>query len=87
MSAPSPRDDRRAPIAAGLILAAVALLFVVSPRIVAWADGSTPGLGIYVGFALAALMMGGFVGVFWLRGRSARDGDAEQDGDAERGER
>ena len=73
MSDKPPTEDRRAPIAAGLILAAVALIFVVSPRIVAWADGTTPGLGIYVGFALAALMMGGFVGVFWLRGRAGRD--------------
>ena len=66
--------ERSAPIAAGLILAAVALGFVLAPRVVAWADGVWFGSGIYVGALLAALLMLGFVGVFWLRARSRRGG-------------
>ena len=68
---PSPRVPSEA-IAAGLILAAVALGFAVAPRIVAWADGIAPGLGFWVGIVLAVVLCGGFVGVFWLRGRARR---------------
>ena len=62
--------DRSAPIAAGLILAGVALVFALGPRIVAWADGDTPGAGIWAGALWAMLLVGGFVAVFWFRGRS-----------------
>ena len=61
-----------APIAAGLILAAVALGFVLAPRIVAWADGVSPGLGFPAALVMFALLGGGFVAVFWLRGRARR---------------
>ena len=64
--------DRSAPIAAGLILAAVALAFVLAPRAVAWADGVRPGLGFPMAVVLFALIGGGFIGVFWLRGRARR---------------
>lgn len=64
--------DRQAPIAAGLILAAVALGFAVAPRIVAWADGISPGLGFPAAVVLAVVLGGGFVAVFWLRGRARR---------------
>lgn len=64
--------DRSAPLAAGLILVAVALGFAVAPTIVAWADGIRPGLGFPAAVVLAVLLGGGFVAVFWLRGRSRR---------------
>ena len=67
-------SDRAAPIAAGLILAALALGFAFAPRIVAWADGVSPGLGFPAAVVLAILLGGGFVAVFWLRGRARRDG-------------
>ena len=67
----SPRVPPEA-IAAGLILAAVALGFAVAPSIVAWADGVSPGLGFWVGLLLAIALGGGFIGVFWLRGRARR---------------
>lgn len=70
------RDDRNegrgAALAAGLILAALALAFVMAPRIVAWADGVSPGLGFPMAVALFIAMGGGFVAVFWLRGRARR---------------
>ena len=64
--------DRRAPIAAGLILAALALGFAAAPTLVAWADGVRPGLGFPAAIVLAILLGGGFVAVFWLRGRARR---------------
>ena len=64
--------DRRAPVAAGLILAAVALGFAFAPSVVAWADGIRPGLGFPAAVVLAILLGGGFVAVFWLRGRAKR---------------
>ena len=72
--APPPSGPRVPPeaIAAGLILAAVALGFAVAPRIVAWADGVSPGLGFWAAVALAVALGGGFIGVFWLRGRARR---------------
>ena len=75
-----PRGDERgdggkgAPVAAGLILAALALGFALAPTIVAWADGVSPGLGFPAAIVLAVLLGGGFVAVFWLRGRSRRQG-------------
>ena len=69
---PDPSGNGRAALAAGLILAAVALGFAFAPRIVAWADGTSPGAGIWVGGALAVVLIGGFVGVFALRARSRR---------------
>ena len=64
--------DRSAPVAAGLILAAVALGFAFAPTVVAWADGIRPGLGFPAAVVLAVLLGGGFVAVFWLRGRARR---------------
>ena len=69
---PETTPDRSAPIAAGLILAAVALAFVLAPRAVAWADGVRPGFGFPMAVVLFALIGGGFIGVFWLRGRARR---------------
>ena len=68
---PSPRIPSEA-IAAGLILAAVALAFAVAPSVVAWADGIRPGLGFWAAVAMSVVIGGGFIGVFWLRGRSRR---------------
>ena len=65
-------------IAAGVILAAVALGFAVAPRIVAWADGISPGAGFWVAMLLAAILGGGFIGVFWLRGRARRKADQRE---------
>ena len=64
--------ERGAPIAAALILVAVALGFALAPRAVAWADGVRPGLGFPMAVVLAILLGGGFVAVFWLRGRARR---------------
>ena len=64
--------DGRAALAAGLILAATALGFVLAPSVVAWADGIAPGAGIFAGAGLAVLLIGGFVAVFWLRSRARR---------------
>ena len=64
--------DARATLAAGLILAAVAIGFALAPRVTAWADGISPGAGIFAGAAWAVLLIGGFVGIFWLRARGRR---------------
>ena len=62
-------------IAAGLILAAVALGFAIAPRIVHWAGGIESGVGFFVAVLLAIVLGGGFIGVFWLRGRARRKAD------------
>lgn len=59
-------------VAAGLILGALALGFAFAPKVVAWADGVSPGLGIWAGAGLAVLLIGGFFAVFWLRSRARR---------------
>ena len=70
--ADDPDSSRGAPVAAGLILAALALGFALAPRVVAWADGVRPGLGFPAAVVLAVLLGGGFVALFWLRGRARR---------------
>ena len=62
-------------IAAGLILSALALGFALAPRIVGAAGGIESGLGFFVAVLLAVLLGGGFIGVFWLRGRARRKAD------------
>ena len=59
-------------VAAGLILAALALGFALAPSVVAWADGISPGLGIWAGAVMATILIGGFFAVFWLRARARR---------------
>ena len=59
-------------VAAGLILAALALGFALAPRIVGWANAVSPTLGVFVAVAHAVVLIGGFFAVFWLRSRSRR---------------
>ncbi|MCY6379184.1 hypothetical protein [Hoeflea prorocentri] len=55
-------------IAAALILAAVAILFLVMPRIVLALGEISPWLG----YAVTVLFVLGFFAIFWLRARHQR---------------
>lgn len=68
----SDSNAKSSAIAAAIILAVVAMLFMAMPRIVLAAGDVSPWLG----YAIAVLFILGFFAVFFLRARYQRRRDA-----------